>query len=155
MKRLAIKKPDEVRKRILAYLASDDEQIQYFLRLNAMLLLMQPGGPGAIEIAEMYGLARQTVTRWAARLNSSGGDITVLLDSPKPGRDTRMSNKQIALIDKTLLKSPRKAGIQKDKWTGVVLSDYLKQQYGIDLKVRMCQRWIRRMADAHSNPAEL
>jgi hypothetical protein len=42
-----------------------------------------------------------------------------------------------------LAKSPRKAGIPQDKWTGIMLSEYLKKRYGIELKVRMCQRWIR------------
>jgi transposase len=67
------------------------------------------------------------------------------LDVPKPGRNTRMSKKLLASIDKVLMKPPGKAGIQEDKWTGAVLSNYLKNKYGIELKIRMCQRWIRRL----------
>jgi len=146
MRRLTIKNADEVRRQILAYLASDDEQIQYFLRLQAILLLSQQNGPSSIEVAALYGVARETVTRWVNKLNAhEKGDIAVLLDVPKPGRNTKMSKKQLALIDKALMKSPRKVGIQADKWTGAVLSNYLKKRYGIELKIRMCQRWIRRL----------
>ena len=144
MKRLAIKNVENVRRQILAYFASDDEQMQYFLRLQAILLLSQENGPSSIEVAALYGVARETVTRWVNKLNATEqGDIAALLEVPKPGRNTKMSKKQLAIIDKVLMKSPRKAGIQADKWTGAVLSDYLKKRYGIELKIRMCQRWIR------------
>jgi transposase len=144
MKRLSIKNAALVRRQILAYLASDDEQIQYLLRLHAILLLCQEDRPDNMEIASLYGVARKTVTRWVNKINAAeGGDITALLDVPKPGRNTKMSKKQLAIIDKVLTKSPRQAGIQADKWTGAALSDYLKNRYGIELKIRMCQRWIR------------
>jgi transposase len=144
MKRLAIKNVENVRRQILAYFASDDEQMQYFLRLQAILLLSQENGPSSIEVAALYGVARETVTRWVNKLNATEqGDIAALLEVPKPGRNTKMSKKQLASIEKVLRKPPHKAGIQADKWTGAVLSDYLKKRYGIELKIRMCQRWIR------------
>lgn len=148
MERLRLKQADEIRRQILAYMASDDADIQYFLRLNAILLLTMENGPSAIQIADMYGLARQTVTRWAARFNNSETvDINVLRDAAKPGRPARMSDKQIALVDKALSQSPRKAGIAKDQWSGAVLAGYLKQKYNIELTTRMCQRWLRRLED--------
>jgi transposase len=148
MERLRLKQADEIRRQILAYMASDDPEIQYCLRLNAMLLLTMENGPSAIQIADMYGLARQTVTRWAARFNNGEtADIDVLRDTPKPGRTTRMSEKQIALVDKALAQSPRKVGIDKDQWTGATLAAYLKQKYKIELTTRMCQRWMRRLED--------
>ena len=146
MKRLSIKNESHVRRQILAYFAIEDEKIQYILRLHAILLLCKEDRPDNTEVAALYGIARKTVTRWVNKLNADEkGDIAALLDVPKPGRNTKMSTKQLALIDKVLTKSPRKAGIQQDKWTGAVLSDYLKKRYGIELKIRMCQRWIRRL----------
>jgi transposase len=144
MKRLAIKNVDNVRRQILAHFASDDEQIQYLLRLHAILLLCREDRPDNMEVASLYGVDRKTVTRWVNKINDTeDGDITALLEAPKPGRTTKMSKKQLTIIDKVLTKSPRKAGIQADNWTGAVLSDYLKKRYGIELKIRMCQRWIR------------
>jgi transposase len=146
MRRLIIKNVDDVRRQILAYFASDDEQIQYLLRLHVILLLSQDNGPSSIEVAALYGIARETVTRWVNKLNGDEkGDIAALLDVPKPGRNTRMSKKLLASIDKVLTKPPGKAGIQEEKWTGAILSDYLKNKYAIELKIRMCQRWIRRL----------
>ena len=64
------------------------------------------------------------------------------------GRNTRLDKKQLDIIDQLIAQSPRKAGIAQDKWTGSVLSDYLKQHYGIELKTRMCQRWLSRWKTA-------
>jgi transposase len=105
-------------------------------------------GPSAIQIADLYGPARKTVTRWAKRLNDQmHPDIDVLKDKAKPGRNTRMSTHQIAEIDKILKSSPKKAGLNKDKWTAALLSSYLKDKYDIELKTAMCQRWMRRLED--------
>jgi DNA-binding MarR family transcriptional regulator len=92
MKRLSIKNAAHVRRQILAYLASDDEQIQYLLRLHVILLLCQQAPPDNMEIASLYGVERKTVSRWVNRINADeDGDITALLDVPKPGRNTKMS----------------------------------------------------------------
>lgn len=148
MERLQLKHVEEIRRQILAYMASEDKEVQFLLRLNAILLLTIENGPSAIQIADIYGLARQTVTRWAARLNKAGQpDIDVLRDAPKPGRNTKMSQGQIEAIDKVLARSPRKVGIAKDEWSGAVLAGFLMQKYQIELTTRMCQRWIRRLED--------
>ena len=147
MKRLEIKNANKVRQQILKHLNSD-EQAKYFLRLNAILMLIEQEKPNCSLIADLYGIAPPTVARWVNRINASpDGDISVLMDIAKPGRNTRMEEKQLAVISRTLAKSPEKAGIKADKWTGSLLSDYLKQKYKIELKIRMCQRWIRRFEE--------
>ncbi len=88
------------------------------------------------------------ILRWANNLNDSAtGDIAVLADKPM-GPSTSMDRKQLAILDKILAQSPRKAGLEVDKWTGKTLSLYLKQQHGIELKTRMCQRWLSRLKAA-------
>lgn len=148
MERLTLKNAEDIRAQILSALATDDPDIQYIIRLNAILLLTMKDGPSAIQIADLYGLARQTVTRWAKRLNGQDPpDIEILKDKVKPGRNTRMNPQQISEIDKILKSSPTKVGLKKDVWTGALLSGYLKDHYGIELKTTMCQRWMRRLED--------
>jgi hypothetical protein len=46
MNKFGLKDPKKVREQVLAYLAAEDnEALQYFLRLNVMLLISQPDGP--------------------------------------------------------------------------------------------------------------
>lgn len=147
MRRLEIKNPGSVRQQILKHLNSD-EQAKYFMRLHAILTLIEQEKPNCSQIANLYGITPPTVARWVNRINAAtDGDITVLMDIPNPGRNTRMEEKQLAVISKTLARSPAKAGMIEDKWTGRLLSDYLKQKYNIALKVRMCQRWIRKFEE--------
>lgn len=148
MRRLTINHPDKVRQQILAYFASADEQVQYILRLQAILLLSQDNGLSPVEIAALYGTDQHSVIRWINRINDSPtADIAVLADKPM-GPSTSMNKKQLAILDKILAQSPRKAGLEVDKWTGKTLSLYLKQQHGIELKTRMCQRWLSRLKAA-------
>lgn len=144
MERLTLKNAEDIRAQILSAMVSDDPDIQYIIRLNAILLLTMKDGPSAIQIADLYGLSRQTVTRWAKRLNEQDRpDIDILKDKAKPGRNTRMSAQQISEIDKILKAPPKKVGLNKEVWTGALLSDYLKDKYGIELKTTMCQWWMR------------
>lgn len=163
MNKFGLKDPAKVREQVLAYLATEDnEEIQYLLRLNIMLLVSQPDGPNTQQVADLYGMSRSTIGKWVTKVNSSeGSDITVLRQVPKPGRNTRMDKDLLATLKKVLAKSPKKVGESLDKWTGQLLSDHLLKKYGIELKPRMCQRWMRRfelekqMAEQSSIPKVL
>lgn len=146
MNKFGLNDPKKVREQVLAYLAAEDnEALQYFLRLNIMLLISQPDGPNTQQVADLYGMNRTTIGRWVTKVNNSKeSDITVLQQVPKPGRNTRMDNSLLATLKKVLAKSPRKVGEHADQWTGQLLSDYLQNKYAIALKPRMCQRWMRR-----------
>lgn len=147
MKRLEIKNADKVRQQILQHLNSD-EQAKYIVRLHAILMLIEQQKPNCSQVAHLYGIAPPTVARWVNRINASPeADISVLMDIAIPGRNTRMEEKQMTVIRKALDRPPAKAGIKEDRWTGRLLSDYLKHKYNIALKVRMCQRWIKRFED--------
>ena len=146
MNKFELKEPRKVREQILAYLAAnDDEQVQYLLRLHAMLLVSQPDGPNTQQVADLYGMNRTTVGRWVTKLNKdANADITVLKQVPKPGRNTRADKDLLKVLKRILRQAPKKVGIEAKVWTGNLLSQYLKQNHNIELKPRMCQRWMRR-----------
>lgn len=147
MNKFGLKEPAKVREQVLAYLAAaDDEQLQYFLRLNIMLLISQPDGPNTQQVADLYGMNRTTIGRWVTKVNNSeGADITVLQQAPKPGRNKRINKDLLTVLKKVLSKPPKKVGVEAERWTGIILSEYLAKKYDIALKPRMCQRWMRRL----------
>lgn len=144
--KFGLKEPQKVREQILAYFAEqDDEQLQYLLRLNAMLLVSQPDGPNTQQVADLYGMNRTTIGRWVTKLNEDKhADIAVLKQVPKPGRNTRADKDLLKVLKKILKQAPTKVGIEAKKWTGNLLSQYLMEKHNIELKPRMCQRWMRR-----------
>jgi len=148
MNKFSLKDPQKVREQILTYLTSeDDEAIQYVIRLNIMLLISQPDGPNTQQAADLYGMSRSTIGKWVQKLNNSKTmDIAVLRQAPKPGRNTRMDDSTRDTIKKVLARPPKKSGVDAPRWTGLLLSDYLLAKHSIELKPRMCQRWMRRFA---------
>ncbi|HEX5551923.1 MAG TPA: hypothetical protein VFX43_01660 [Chitinophagaceae bacterium] len=97
MNKFGLKDPRKVREQVLAYLAAEDnEALQYFLRLNVMVLIRQPDGSNTQQVADLYGMNRTRIGRWVTKVNNSKeSDITVLQQIAKPGRNTH--------IDKDLL----------------------------------------------------
>lgn len=56
-----------------------------------------------------------------------------------------MDESQWARIEADLRKTPRDFGFEAGLWDGPVLSEHLRQRYGIELGVRQCQRLFRQM----------
>ncbi len=145
MKRLSIKKPEEVKRQILEYLHSSEE-LKFSHKLHGILLLLENENTNCSEVARLYGSTPQTLTGWVHKLNQGeGGNIDVLRDKMKPGRNTRLSKDQIQNIKYVLEKNPKRYGIDSPKWDGKTLAAYLDKKYGVHLKIRMCQRWLQKL----------
>ncbi|MEO8771063.1 MAG: winged helix-turn-helix domain-containing protein [Ferruginibacter sp.] len=149
MKRLSIKKPEEVKGQILEYLNSSEE-LKFVGRLNGILMLLQNEDTNCSEVARIYGYTPQAIAGWVHRLNKGqGGNIEVLKDKLKTGRNTRLSEIQLQNIKDILKEPPVIVGLKSDNWDGNTLSEYLNQQFGINLQIRQCQRLLQRLG--HSN----
>ena len=100
------------------------------------------------EVSRIYGNTPQTLTAWVHKLNEGeGGDIEVLREKNKPGRNTRLSTEQIQYIKYAIKKAPKQFAINSPHWDGKTLSLFLEKKYNIRLKIRMCQRWLKKLKD--------
>jgi transposase len=145
MKRLLIKKPQKIKEKILEYLNSSDE-LKFSHKLHGILLLLENENNNCSEVSKIYGNTPQTLTAWVHKLNEGeGGDIDVLREKNKPGRNTRLSTNQIQYIKYAIQKTPKQFAINSLHWDGKTLSLFLEQKYNIHLKIRMCQRWLKRL----------
>lgn len=141
---MTIKKPNEVKRQILEYLQSSDD-LKFSHKLHGILLLLDNKNTNCSEVSRIYGNTPQALTAWVHKLNQGeGGNIEVLRNIKKSGRNTRLSKDQIQKIKYVTQQSPRRYGIDAEKWDGKSLSLYLSKQYGVNLKIRMCQRWLQR-----------
>lgn len=149
MKRLSIKNPEEVKRRILEYFNSTEE-LRFASKLQGILLLLENENTNCSEVARIYGSTPQTLAGWVHKLNEgNGGDIEVLRDKAKSGRNTRLSKDQSQAIKDVLKKEPTHFGIKSTKWDGNTLSEYLTQELGITLQIRQCQRLLQRLGYAN------
>lgn len=149
MKRTTIKQPEKLLRQIEEYFDSTDES-KFAAKLQGVLLLLHEKDNNCSEVARLIGKTPQTVAGWVRKLNQGkGGNIAVLRDKMKPGRNTRLSKEQMKDIKDVLKHAPAHFGIEAIQWDGNTLSTYLDQKVGIPLQLRQCQRILQRLGLAN------
>jgi transposase len=112
---------------------------RYDHRLHGVLLVAQ--GMTCPQVAQALGDSPRSVVNWVRRFEAQG--FSGLADGERPGRPSRLTESQLAKVAKALRSSPEDAGLQTRMWDGPALSAFLLREFGVDLKVRQCQRLFR------------
>ena len=68
-----------------------------------------------------------------------------LTEGERSGRPGRLSQKQVMEINRVLRAGTSDAGMQVNLWDGKTLSAWIGKTYGIELRVRQCQRLYRQL----------
>ena len=116
-------------------------EARYDHRLHAILLVAQ--GMSGRQSAQLLGDSPRTVAYWVQRFEAEG--LAGLADADRPGRPRRLDQNQLYQIEQALRKSPLEVGLSVNLWDGKALSAYIKQEFGIQLGVRQCQRLFRQL----------
>jgi len=114
---------------------------RYDHRLHAVLLVAQ--GMSCRQTAAALGDAPRSVEYWVHRFDRGG--FAGLSDGERLGRPARLSEAARERVEQALRGSPVDFGIEAQLWDGPLLSAFLKQQLGVTLRVRQCQRLFRQM----------
>jgi transposase len=117
------------------------EDARYDHRLHAIILVAQ--GLSGHEVARLLGDSPRTVAYWVSRFIEEG--LAGLMELERPGRPQRLSEDQLEQIDHALRTSPAEYGLTGNLWDGKTLSAFIKQQWGVTLGVRQCQRLFRQL----------
>ena len=155
--KLADMKPLTISNREDMILAIQDEirrsqDARYDHRLHAVLLVAQ--GLTCPQVAELLGDAPRAVEYWVRRFEERG--FSGLTDAQRPGRPSRLSPEQLEIVSGALRGTPEEAGLEAaGLWDGKTLSAFLKLTFGVDLKVRQCQRLFRKLGFRLRKPRPL
>jgi transposase len=114
---------------------------RYDHRLHGLLLVAQ--GMSCRQVAELLGDGPRTVAYWVRRFEGEG--LAGLAEADRPGRPRRLSPSQLDEIDAALRRFPSDFGLGVHLWDGKTLSAFVRQQWGISLGVRQCQRLFRQL----------
>jgi transposase len=114
---------------------------RYDHRLHGVLLVAQ--GMTCPEVAQLLGDSPRTVVNWVRRFESRG--FGGLADGERAGRPRRLGEAQLEQVEQALRSTPEAFGLGTQMWDGPTLSAYLRQQFGVTLKVRQCQRLFRQL----------
>ncbi len=140
MKKLTLEDADTT---ILALQAEiqRSQEARYDHRLHGILLIAH--GMSAREVSRVLGDSPRTVAYWVHRFEAEG--VAGLTEGARPGRPGTLSDPQLAEIDVVLRKMPSECALFGTLWDGNTLSAFIRQQWGITLGVRQCQRIFRQL----------
>jgi transposase len=98
------------------------------------------------EVAELLGLARETVSRWWSAYAERGEQALPGDRTGRPVGSGRTLNDGQAAWLRTILvgKQPEEVGIASPLWTREAVRALIKQEYGIDMPVRTVGAYLRR-----------
>jgi transposase len=63
-----------------------------------------------------------------------------------------MDGDMVKVLEEALQNDPRKYGLNRNRWDGIVVVEYLKKHHRVQMEVRQAQRWIRRLGFSLRRP---
>jgi transposase len=126
-----------------ALLAKVDAIAGAWIGIRIAALLLWLAGWKSTAIAELFGVSRWAVCQWMNLANEQG--LRSVEPLPAPGRKPRLSAPVQEQLELALQESPEKFGLQRTRWDGVLVVEYLRRFHQVELKVRQAQRYVRRL----------
>ncbi len=124
------------------------EESRYDHRLHGILLICK--GFSCSEVAGVFGHSPRTIQYWVKRFDEEG--FAGLVDTPRPGRPTRLGEKIIEAINRDLRESPCSFEYGHNLWDGKLLSHHLSEKYDINIGIRQCQRLFSHLGFRRRKP---
>src|SRR3954453_12296694 len=107
------------------------------------------------EVAEMLGVARETVSRWWSAYQAEGLDGLPGARTGRPlGSGRTLSDDQAAHIHQLIdSNSPKDLGISAPLGSRAAVRDLIKKEYGIDMPVRTVGEYLKRWGYTAKKPS--
>jgi transposase len=118
------------------------------IRIAGLLLILS--GWRSTQVSALLGLSQWSVVKWIRHANKEG--TAMVEDQLRPGRPSRMSVSCRQELEKALLSSPKEMGIQRARWDGIVVVEYLKRFHGVNIRVRRAQLLLHELGYVLKQP---
>jgi transposase len=97
-------------------------------------------GAKMTEVCNVLDITREGVRLWKNKLRRES--LRGLLKPRKVGKRSKLNQQRKNELKKMIKKSPIKLGYKNKKWTGLLLKDYTKKAWGLDISLRTAQLWL-------------
>lgn len=85
------------------------------------------------KLAELYGISFKQITNWVHRFEREG--TNGLNDKKGRGRKSLLDEKQLQRLESLILEEyPSTYGYTSKKWTGPIITNWVKAEFGIEYK---------------------
>ena len=150
MRKLEIQDADLMRIAIQEEIHRSEES-RYDHRLHGVLLVCS--GLSCYEVAGLFGQSPRTVQYWVQRFERGG--FASLQERERSGRPPSLDEATLQAVGKDLRREPRAFGYTQNLWDGKLFSHHLSTKYGVQLRVRQCQRLFHRLGFRRRKPRPL
>lgn len=127
-------------KEIQAELHRSDEA-KYIHRLHGVFLVLK--GLSTVKVGELLDEPQRTIADWAKRYREGG--LNALQVATRSGRPTVLTHKQESILKKAMSVSPRRYSLHGDRWTGELVSAFLKSHFKLEMTIRNSRRILRKL----------
>jgi transposase len=143
MKKLIINEPKKIERQINKLISSDPEG-KFIYRLCSLKMFLNDPTCTTERLGKLMQTSPRTIANWINWINSEG-NINILRDQDKPGRNTTLTEGEMEHLKAQIQKHPNESGLDANLWDGKLLSHCIKKEFGKELKVRQCQRIFNKL----------
>lgn len=121
--------------------ARDRKDLDMVSRIQGLLLVSE--GMAERRAAHIVGVGRRTLQDWISRYRKGG--FPALVKGPYPGRKPKLTQAQLAELDRIIEQGPESAGLDTGVWTAPLVADLVKKLFGIRYHPDHMRRILRRL----------
>ena len=143
MQKLSLNEPKKIERQIDQLIGSDPES-KFIYRLCSLKMFLNNPECTTESLGKIMQTSPRTIANWIKWINSEG-NIDILGDQDKPGRNSALNASQMEHLKDQIQKHPNESGLDANLWDGKSLSHYIKKKFGKELKVRQCQRIFNKL----------
>ena len=118
------------------------------IRIAGLLLILE--GWRTSKVAELFDLSRWSVVKWVRHANSEG--TAMVEDKTRSGRPSRLNVSCKQELAQALRQSPKHFGIERVRWDGIVVVEYLKRYHHVTIRVRRAQLLLHELGFSLKQP---
>jgi len=150
MQKLTIENPEVIKAQIRKHLKCSEGR--YVHRLHGILLLLEnPDRYNCDHVATLFNNSPRSISNWVHKINSTGS-IVALIDKPKTGRNPTLTHEEEIQLKEAICVHPSESGIEANLWDGKTVSLFIVNTFNKELKVRQCQRIIKKLGFTLQKP---
>lgn len=100
-------------------------------------------GAKMTEVCNVLDITREGVRLWKNQLRKEG--LKGLLKQRKVGKRSKLNQQKKNKLRKIIKKSPGSQGYKNKKWTGLLIQDYVRKEWGLIISLRTAQLWLSKI----------
>ncbi len=108
-------------------------------RMDAVLLALQ--GMSYRKIAAAFGHAPRTIAYWVRRYRERG--VPGLRESRAAGRPPKLTQAQLAEVERTVHRLPSTAGLTDKRWSARTLAAWIENRFSVTISESHARRILR------------